>query len=165
MGFNTFLPAGYRIEPTDNPEEPIAVYTPHDQVGFYNTPNVFNGNLPSMSQLPGFKYGTGESSGPVALPPINSIARHAGVASVPSQNLGVGAVLPGSVPISGSVPLSIPGIVPLSATNGGKVLAHAFPQEEVEEAQPSRPIIHPPEHRAPVEFNQAINYVNKIKVN
>jgi len=40
----------------------------------------------------------------------------------------------------------------------------SYQAEEVEESLPVRPVIYPPEHRAPVEFNQAINYVNKIKV-
>lgn len=149
MGFNTFLPAGYRIEYTDNPDDPIAVYTPHDQSGYYNTQKIgFSGSLPSMSQLPGFKYGSTDSVGPVALPPINTLARQAGVG-----NLGA------------SVAQNMP-IIP--AANGGNVVQPMqvpnFLEGEIEEPQPVRPVIHPPEHRAPVEFNQAINYVNKIKV-
>ena len=147
MGFNTFLPAGYRIESTDNPDDPIAVYTPHDQLGFYNIQQSgFNGSLPSMSQLPGFKYAP-ESSMPVALPPINSLARQVGVGPIAAQT-HVPGVNSYAVPDSNGINAPVP----------------MFSTEEVEEPQPVRPVIHPPEHRAPVEFNQAINYVNKINV-
>lgn len=149
MGFNTFLPAGYRIEYTDNPDDPIAVYTPHDQSGYYNAQKIgFTGTLPSMSQLPGFKYGSSDSVGSVALPPINSLARQAGVGNI-------------GAPVTQSIPI-------IPSTNGGNVAqpiqVTTFLEGEIEEPQPVRPVIHPPEHRAPVEFNQAINYVNKIKV-
>jgi paired amphipathic helix protein Sin3a len=141
MGFNTFLPAGYRIEYTDNPEDPIAVYTPHD---YSASKTGFNGSLPSMAQLPGLKYRNADSA-PVALPPINAIARQVGVG-----NIGISAGM-SNVPV-----------VPVAKAQNIQPTSHQA--EAVEEPQPVRPVIHPPEHRAPVEFNQAINYVNKIKV-
>ncbi|KAJ1563854.1 Transcriptional regulatory protein sin3, partial [Nowakowskiella sp. JEL0078] len=36
IGFNTFLPPGYKIEPTNNPNDPVKVTTPDNQPLFMN---------------------------------------------------------------------------------------------------------------------------------
>ena len=151
MGFNTFLPAGYRIESTNNPDDPIAVYTPHDQSGYYNvSSNAIGANLPLMSQLPGFKYGIQETVRQVALPPINSLSR---------QINSVGFSGSSFVPNVGNTIGN-----PVVNSSGVQNTLMNTSIEDTEETKPARPVLHPPEHKAPVEFNQAINYVNKIKV-
>ncbi|RKO92645.1 hypothetical protein BDK51DRAFT_18371 [Blyttiomyces helicus] len=37
MGFNTFLPPGYKIEPTNNPDNPVRVTTPSDHARFQHS--------------------------------------------------------------------------------------------------------------------------------
>lgn len=53
-GFNTFLPPGYRIEPTNNPLEPVKVITPVDTAGKQSSSGVAGGVAappPSSSSL------------------------------------------------------------------------------------------------------------------
>lgn len=191
MGFNTFLPPGYRIESTNNPDNPICVITPQDQPTYYSQNASFTGILPPVSQIAsGFPSATGP---PIATTGFTS--SHEMLAHPPS--------LPPISALSGSVTASVPTTIPslpqtsallnqqleaLSSTGlpgnhqqmyqstdlfsqyPGVVGAPQMGQQGDTGASvgmaPPKPVMQQamPEHRAPVEFNHAINYVNKIKV-
>ena len=135
MGFNTFLPPGYRIESTNNPDDPICVITPQDQPPYYPHPSSFQAVLPPVSQISGFNY---VQDVPASLPPISSLG-------VPTS------MLPGGLDLQ-----------PLA--EGENIPPEASVSVPIPPAPAPAPRLIPPEHRAPVEFNHAINYVNKIKV-
>jgi paired amphipathic helix protein Sin3a len=111
MGFNTFLPPGYRIESTNNPDQPLCVITPHEAHVY--DPNMNNQALPITT---GYEY-----EGQPMIMPESSMEMTSEV----------------QAPMISEEPAPQPVLLK---------------QREY------------PENRAPVEFNHAINYVNKIKV-
>jgi len=153
IGFNTFLPPGYKIEPTSNPLEPVKVTTPNDAqlpVGPLNNninsnSNIASNNIngPSMASVPSNQQ-----------PPGYYPAYH-GPISGPQQTVSMPNQFPGSV-IPPQGPPHPSGTTGLAPHSGG------HPPNQM--VMPPHPQQHPREQRrAPVEFNHAINYVNKIK--
>ena len=126
MGFNTFLPPGYRIEPTNNPLDPVRVTTPRDQPPYLYSSAIYEGapaELPrTISPAPLAPVMVPKAPTPIAAPTI---------APVP-------AAAPPTVPVVTPAPAPVPAVTSITAE---------------------------PAKRAPVEFNHAITYVNKIKVN
>ncbi|WFD06240.1 hypothetical protein MVES1_001584 [Malassezia vespertilionis] len=152
QGFNTFLPPGYRIECSvdQNDGNMITVTTPAGTttqtlggVGIAGAINRMNGKGSNMAQSPPH----GMQLGPVDR--VGSPQRHA----PPSQP----AYSPQEFPENRAPGLSMNGR-PLSPSGPPKQrpVAYGMPPGSYEPA--------PPEGvRPPVEFNHAINYVNKIK--
>ncbi|KAJ3035457.1 Transcriptional regulatory protein sin3 [Rhizophlyctis rosea] len=149
MGFNTFLPPGYKIEPTNNPNDPVRVTTPRDHPPYVHHPppplaapssitDVAGQSAAALSAantMAGY-FGTpgyGSSSG---LPSISSISSHGG-SNTPQNQYSNAAALGASSIISSM---------------------HAHGQQGGRGANGEGST-----RRAPVEFNHAINYVNKIK--
>ena len=150
MGFNTFLPPGYRIESTNNPDNPICVITPNDPHPYYSNPYQ-QPILPPVSQIAGsYTYSSHQDGTSVTLPPstyATVVPSFSGVSSVP---IAPHPILPPSESVKATSGTSMeeeypnPSHIPTSSTSLKRDLGSA-------------------DHRAPVEFNQAINYVNKIK--
>ncbi|KAJ3283299.1 Transcriptional regulatory protein sin3 [Borealophlyctis nickersoniae] len=141
MGFNTFLPPGYKIEPTNNPDNPVRVTTPRDHPPYVHHPQPPMPTQTNLADVAGASaaavsaantmanyfsnpgsYGSGGS-----LPPISSMSQHNG-----NQ---------------------------YSASAGASNLINAMHAHGVQ-SQGGRG---DKNTKAPVEFNHAINYVNKIK--
>ncbi|KAH6578977.1 hypothetical protein BASA61_010573 [Batrachochytrium salamandrivorans] len=199
MGFNTFLPPGYRIEPTNNPNDPVRVTTPRDQAQYNHSHQM---NHPSVVHVehPGY-YSSRESapySGSNTLPPLSSITSngpnvhpqsqsHAIVGPNSETATGTGAGTGYGTPINGpstdaphlaesqmglSHSMSGPGRDGPTGSSTPVNSRHSGGQGSVPQ---SASLTTPPSHsplpagqegarsRGPVEFNHAINYVNKIK--
>ncbi|KAI8976142.1 hypothetical protein BDB01DRAFT_853430 [Pilobolus umbonatus] len=151
-GFNTFLPPGYRIECSTDPREPdvITVTTPSG----VTTTTGGSANRMHMDQ--------DMINPPPPFYPYSHLHPSAGSVNLPSQPISNNTA---NHPIHSHVPPII---------NQPYHLSHSHPPPpRSAPPQPSRPI--PPIHssptmesastgkRSPVEFNHAINYVNKIK--
>ncbi|KAJ3126023.1 Transcriptional regulatory protein sin3 [Nowakowskiella sp. JEL0407] len=136
MGFNTFLPPGYRIEPTNDPNDPVKVSTPDS---FYLVKT-----LPSVDQ-PARSVQVVPSGGPsIPTTVVPNFFQQ-------TMSLQTSSTLPPtSNPLSTNqqvptaTPFSQPVVNPLQVNGANTNLA-----------RPTRPA---------VEFNHAINYVNKIKI-
>lgn len=109
IGFNTFLPPGYSLEPTNNPLDPVRVTTPKD---VHYQPSSSVAPLPRPTEIPA---------------PQNHYAPYE--------------------PQSRPVPVSKP-LPPVEVRPSASSSATPAPSSAT---------------RDPVEFNHAINYVNKIK--
>ncbi|KAJ3372348.1 Transcriptional regulatory protein sin3 [Kappamyces sp. JEL0680] len=116
IGFNTFLPPGYSLEPTNNPNDPVRVTTPAN-VQYQPTGLGASATYPKMAAS--------------TAPPEVHHPPHPTHPVVPPQAHYPPAQAPIPPPETRRVPAAAP-------------------------AEPPRP-------RGPVEFNHAINYVNKIK--
>ncbi|KAJ3130062.1 Transcriptional regulatory protein sin3 [Nowakowskiella sp. JEL0407] len=135
MGFNTFLPPGYRIEPTNDPNDPVKVSTPDS---FYVVKT-----RPVVDQIPR------------AYPVMSAASSNIQTTTVPNffqQTVNIQTpVLPPSTNPTLNItqpPLGIP-----------------FPQPTAQIQPPTNGSLpNQPTPRPAVEFNHAINYVNKIKV-
>lgn len=130
FGFNTFLPPGFRIEISSDPNDPngvrVIVPDPTETLG------------PSLDSEP---YGQ-PPQGPMAPGPAPSYPGHLGYEGL--SNRGPPPPLY-DVPPPHNYPLSN------SGDGSGAGLSNQLPHP----ADPRKP---------PVEFNHAINYVNRIKV-
>uniref|UniRef100_A0A8C7QYT7 SIN3 transcription regulator family member Aa n=1 Tax=Oncorhynchus mykiss TaxID=8022 RepID=A0A8C7QYT7_ONCMY len=138
MGFNTFLPPGYKIEVATN--DLVNVTTP-GQI-HHITPHGI-----SVSQIP--------LSGPPTPHQPQVPAPTTSAPPPPTQ----------PTPTKMSKPLQSPVLTPSSQPNPS-IPAYASPQSPT--LQPHTPISGTPnapplQNNQPVEFNHAINYVNKIK--
>uniref|UniRef100_A0A674B6D8 SIN3 transcription regulator family member Ab n=1 Tax=Salmo trutta TaxID=8032 RepID=A0A674B6D8_SALTR len=150
MGFNTFLPPGYKIEVQTN--EQVNVTTP-GQIHYITPHGISVQNLPV----------TGPPSQPVphhhqALQPPSGPPTNTATASttLPTQ----------PTPAKTSKPMQSPALTPTSQPNPS-IPSYASPRSpSVQSHAPvsSTPSSGPPlQNNQPVEFNHAINYVNKIK--
>ena len=122
-GFNTFLPPGYSLEPTNNPADPVRVSTPRDRPYPHHAAHV------SEAKVGGYYGAREEPQYTPSLPPISS--------------LGSGA----------------PHYTPQMA-GASNIINSMNPPPASSAPAPRSESIRP---RAPVEFNHAISYVNKIK--
>uniref|UniRef100_A0A673CW99 Paired amphipathic helix protein Sin3a n=1 Tax=Sphaeramia orbicularis TaxID=375764 RepID=A0A673CW99_9TELE len=147
MGFNTFLPPGYKIEVQTN--DLVNVTTP-GQIHYITPHGISVQNIPV----------TGASSQPAShhqqqsLPPTTShVPTTPPVATQPPPN-------------KTSKPLQSPAHTPTSQPNPS-IPSYASPRSPSVQCQTpvsSTPTGGPPlQNNQPVEFNHAINYVNKIK--
>ena len=152
-GFNTFLPPGYRIECSTNPHDPtIRVTTP------LGTHHLANGQ--SSIQYNSFGESTVKSTTPVpsagisaaTLPPtIPSTALHGPSATAPFTSA------------AGTVYQPQPHAAIMAPVGTRPAM---IPPPETAPFMPGHPLGLGPSsiiRRPPVEFNHAINYVNKIK--
>ncbi|KAI8379519.1 uncharacterized protein BYT42DRAFT_329822 [Radiomyces spectabilis] len=154
-GFNTFLPPGYRIECSTDPHEPdlIRVTTPSGTTtttaggGRYKLEPENSMHPSSMSQSyyhqPYGHMRPPPPGPPMPPPPLSSAAgRHPMHTSAPP-----------------SPPMAQAPYMPVSGPSRPQMLPpqHAPPPMARARSPP------PNEKRGPVEFNHAINYVNKIK--
>ncbi|GAA5803581.1 hypothetical protein HPULCUR_009064 [Helicostylum pulchrum] len=150
-GFNTFLPPGYRIECStdDHARDIIRVTTPSGTTSTtngepFNLQSESNNHMMDSSRYynsQNSNYNKFRSNGP--LPPISSY--HPPPPPPPP---------PSSAPPSSSS----------AANNGPPTLAAATGRHQEKSGSNSPPQDEPNgTRRAPVEFNHAINYVNKIK--
>ncbi|CAM0137869.1 unnamed protein product [Umbelopsis sp. WA50703] len=150
-GFNTFLPPGYRIECTVDPndQDVIRVTTPT------GTTSTTGGGPLNLTQ---------------EHPPHSQYYQHpAGYSHMPQHTPGP-ATQPVQSPHHHGMPhMSQPPSAiyhPLSTTQTSPGMRHQSTQPPASQQQPQQPASHQGANggrRAPVEFNHAINYVNKIK--
>lgn len=136
QGFNTFLPQGYRIDCTDNPDDPIKVTTPMGSSTIHDT-NV-----------------------EVASNPVSKVVSSSSIAPTP-----VPSTIPASSAIS-QQPLQPPPISQYSSNQGTTQLNQLpLPASSTIPSQPQHVAAEQQGGKKPndVEFSQAINYVNKIK--
>ncbi|TPX40757.1 hypothetical protein SeMB42_g05890 [Synchytrium endobioticum] len=185
-GFNTFLPPGYRIEATNDPQNPIRVTTPPESDGLMyggvssTTPLAAAANSSSITVPP-----PPPPPPPVSLPGGYMHASHPPPASQPpGWYAGIDIDRPALLPIlptsasllippssqshsssvSGGTPLSLPPPPPSAAPcrnllgiTGTSLIAASLPS-----VSPAAVVSANIPGRAPMEFNHAISYVNKI---
>ncbi|KAB5525944.1 hypothetical protein PHYPO_G00146040 [Pangasianodon hypophthalmus] len=139
MGFNTFLPPGYKIEVQTN--DMVNVTTP-GQIHHITPHGISVQNIP-ITQQAQHQSQTSAPTSTAALP-------------MPSQ----------PTPAKISKPMQSPALTPTSQHNPS-IPSYASPRSpSVQSHTPvsSTPASAPPlQNNQPVEFNHAINYVNKIK--
>ncbi|KAL2918180.1 hypothetical protein HK105_202107 [Polyrhizophydium stewartii] len=211
MGFNTFLPPGYRIEPTNNPLDPVRVTTPRD-MPVYNQyaahqPASVGPSAPHQDHSPHYPhvapgpYANGGGQPSTTLPPLSSMASHMAPGAPPPRAAHPGQIPPhahqlhpqhshpqhpqhsqhpqhpqhsqhpqhpqhpqhvshiGPQPAHLGMPAhQQPQMAPQQTTPPGGTSAHHQAGASPSQAQDSSQ-----RNRGPVEFNHAINYVNKIK--
>ena len=127
IGFNTFLPPGYSLEPTNNPADPVRVTTPAN----------------------------------VQYRPAS--AAPATVATQPPRKQAAYEAAPAHE-LAASVPTSSSSRPQRQAAQQAAAATSAAAAASIDPPPPSRrPANEPAGGRGPVEFNHAINYVNKIK--
>ncbi|XP_004066908.1 paired amphipathic helix protein Sin3a [Oryzias latipes] len=147
MGFNTFLPPGYKIEVQTN--DLVNVTTP-GQIHYITPHGISVQNIPA----------TGASSQPSTQPQQQSLPQ----AGLHTTTIPPVAAQPTATKIS--KPVQSPAHTPTSQPNPS-IPSYASPRSpSVQSHTPvsSTPSSGPPlQNNQPVEFNHAINYVNKIK--
>ncbi|KAJ3417477.1 Transcriptional regulatory protein sin3 [Chytridiales sp. JEL 0842] len=132
MGFNTFLPPGYKIEVSSNPLDPIRVTTPQTASSASTQYHILPGTTVANSSITHSHTVHGHPPTHVTPNTYYSAAPHADVTH-PVQHTLVHALPTDSVP------------APLTQQ---QIAGNASPDQST---------------KPPVEFNQAISYVNKIK--
>ncbi|XP_060882939.1 paired amphipathic helix protein Sin3a-like isoform X5 [Labrus mixtus] len=149
MGFNTFLPPGYKIEVQTN--DLVNVTTP-GQIHYITPHGISVQNLPV----------SGASSQPVSHQQHPSLPQ----AGTQTTTTAVPPVSAQPAPNKTSKPIQSPAHTPTSQPNPS-IPSYASPRSpSVQSHTPvsSTPSGAPPlQNNQPVEFNHAINYVNKIK--
>ncbi|KAJ1948556.1 Transcriptional regulatory protein sin3, partial [Linderina macrospora] len=151
QGFNTFLPPGYRIDVSDDPNEGVRVTTPSGSV------------LPDMHR----RQPTAQPHSPLSA--SHSQSHQYAAQRGPSREQYIsrqGSASAGGATQQQSQPqanmAAYGGSGGVAAGNGAQAAAAARAPSQV--ASPSMgPSVHHP-RQAPMEFNHAINYVNKIKM-
>ncbi|KAJ2551268.1 hypothetical protein EV175_003753, partial [Coemansia sp. RSA 1933] len=184
QGFNTFLPPGYRIECSDDPSEGIRVTTPSGSIISDVNKRYGNGSQgPTQGTPQSPLAASAQQSGSLgAHNPLAEVAsaeakdqyasRRAGPHGAgqgiqsppPAVSQGVGAIQNGmsAVSVSGSIPPPIPGQTSSAySPNAGGPGMPARSQSIVE--SPNMANAQGP-RQVPLEFDHAINYVNKIKM-
>uniref|UniRef100_A0A4W5PA41 Paired amphipathic helix protein Sin3a n=1 Tax=Hucho hucho TaxID=62062 RepID=A0A4W5PA41_9TELE len=150
MGFNTFLPPGYKIEVQTN--EQVNVTTP-GQIHYITPHGISVQNLP------------------VTGPPSQPVPHHHQALQLPSGPPTSTATASTALPTQPTLaktskPMQSPALTPTSQPNPS-IPSYASPRSpSVQSHAPvsSTPSSGPPlQNNQPVEFNHAINYVNKIK--
>ncbi|KAI8928211.1 hypothetical protein BC831DRAFT_412149 [Entophlyctis helioformis] len=198
-GFNTFLPPGYRIEPTNNPSDPVRVTTPRDQPSYHHPPMHPQGHPhqePAGYYPPGppppSGYAPSAGPGGSTLPPLSTITSGGPPGAQPPLQPGMayGASMPGAPNIvagmggpqgPGGMPpreghpmpgqpgpqrgIPASGIAPQMQQQQQPMMAapHSGAAQAQAQAPPGQAADAASRARGPVEFNHAINYVNKIK--
>lgn len=159
-GFNTFLPPGYRIECSTDPHEPdlIRVTTPNGTTmttgGRINMDSE-NAMLPRPYYLHHQQpYGMAPPPSNLPPPPPSSSSHHQPLSSHHHSHYN------GTPPsqLSSSSIMSSAGPPPPTSSSQYMSMGRpsTIPQPPTSPTQTGK--------RSPVEFNHAINYVNKIKV-
>ncbi|KAJ2028516.1 hypothetical protein IWW57_002114, partial [Coemansia sp. S610] len=171
QGFNTFLPPGYRIECSDDPREGVRVTTPSGTIMSDVNRRPSAGapltNAPPMAQSPppgsSLQAGNrGNSSQPYAArraPSAGAQAHQMQSPTLSAHTAGSALVGPGVAGTSIGAPQYLQGAGPnlTSAPRQMKVRSpSAAGSPSLVPGQPPRPM--------EMEFNHAINYVNKIKM-
>ncbi|KAJ2493505.1 hypothetical protein IWW37_000594 [Coemansia sp. RSA 2050] len=174
QGFNTFLPPGYRIECSDDPREGVRVTTPSgtimSDVNRRPSAGAPPANVPPMPQSPppgsNLPAGNrGNSSQPhQQYPPRRAPSAGAQTHQMQSPTLsahtaGGALAVPGATGTSLGASQYLQGAGSGLASATGQISAHspsAAGSPNMAPAQRSRPMA--------MEFNHAINYVNKIKM-
>ena len=152
MGFNTFLPPGYKIEPTNNPNDPVRVTTPRDHPPYVHHPPPPLAGPSSLTDV--------ASQSAAALSAANTMAGYFGTPGYGSSSgLPSMSSLSGAHSATGTPQSQYSNAAALGASNIiSSMNTHGQPQGGRGSAGDGST------RRAPVEFNHAINYVNKIKV-
>lgn len=146
-GFNTFLPPGYRIEPTNNPLDPVKVITPVDAAATAAGVDLTKAAAPFTPSA-----ATAAALAPNAVPAsssnANALYKAAGTAAPSSQFDIPSAAKPSS-----------------SSSSSSSTVASYDPnqQSNIPPAPPSSSSQTAARPKHNLEFNHAINYVNKIK--
>lgn len=144
QGFNTFLPQGYRIECSANPDEPIRVTTPMGSSTVAGTTDMAKTGFQAQTHLQHV-----QSSSDLQEQPISAHKEHS----------------PAGEHVQG-VPAHA--TVPISADHHVQPQAHFQPEYQVQvqseiAAEEHQQSTDQTKKTADVEFSQAISYVNKIK--
>ncbi|XP_072527230.1 paired amphipathic helix protein Sin3a isoform X2 [Salminus brasiliensis] len=143
MGFNTFLPPGYKIEVQTN--DLVNVTTP-GQIHQITPHGISVQNIPIATQHQNQNQNQNQTPAPTSTAAL----------AIPSQ----------PTPAKISKPIQSPALTPTSQPNPS-IPSYASPRSpSVQSHTPvsSTPASAPPlQNNQPVEFNHAINYVNKIK--
>ncbi|KAI8323827.1 hypothetical protein GQ54DRAFT_309772 [Martensiomyces pterosporus] len=174
QGFNTFLPPGYRIECSDDPTEGVRVTTPSGSIipdMQRRTGSASQGHAQMQPQSPlaaphqpaaqRSQYQQHTASREQYIPrQAAPAAISAGGSQKHAMQPSAVAAQPGAYPGS-SAPIAVAGAAPAAgqAVVGGGVPASSptlMASPSLGSAQRTR--------QAPMEFNHAINYVNKIKM-
>ncbi|KAJ2100832.1 hypothetical protein GGI16_003605 [Coemansia sp. S142-1] len=174
QGFNTFLPPGYRIECSDDPREGVRVTTPSGTIMSDANRRPSAGapiaSAPPMPQSPPMASNLpaasrGHSSQPhqqFASRRAPSAGAQAHLLQSPTLSAHAAGGAPGGAASSmgaAGIPQYSQGAGPGSISAPGQMVARspsATGSPSLAPAQRSR--------QAPMEFNHAINYVNKIKM-
>ncbi|KAM4602714.1 paired amphipathic helix protein Sin3a-like isoform 2-T2 [Polymixia lowei] len=151
MGFNTFLPPGYKIEVQTN--DLVNVTTP-GQIHYITPHGISVQNIPvsgaSSQPASHHQHQSLQQAGP------HTAVTTAAAPALPTQ----------PTPAKTSKPIQSPALTPTSQPNPS-IPSYASPRSpSVQSHTPvsSTPTGAPPlQNNQPVEFNHAINYVNKIK--
>ncbi|VVC29015.1 Paired amphipathic helix,Histone deacetylase interacting domain,Sin3, C-terminal [Cinara cedri] len=158
VGFNTFLPPGYKIEIKNN------------ELGFHVSVSI--PQSPAITSSQTIIHSTTQhimSSTPIVTTPPVTLTTTPPVVIKPAGHLPINQVNTTSVVINhhtvhNSVTPTAPSTsfhptqIPLSVASLSQVAASNIPQVSIPTTQESTN-----SHNQPVEFNHAINYVNKIK--
>ncbi|KAJ3145353.1 Transcriptional regulatory protein sin3 [Irineochytrium annulatum] len=169
-GFNTFLPPGYRLEAPLHPNDPVRVTTPQSSAAAGHDYNGHSGSghisvYYTNVNPQGGPGGPGAGGPPVYVPPMQGGA--AGSTHSPpfghSQAHPMGGVqATGGAQMPPQAPPSHSGFVS-SARAGPTAMPAAPTPMQVAPAAPAQPAAGQTAAKPPVEFNHAINYVNKIR--
>jgi paired amphipathic helix protein Sin3a len=169
LGFNTFLPEGYKIELPENGDgPPVAVYrTPHsDQAYAVTGPNAGRpaGTQPFASPgngtgaYPGGSMDSKPAARPLGQPSL------AGPGAIPPGQRGTLGQSQAGGGFVGGQPAAMP---PRGMNQPGHSMAglgpHSQPPMQPSQAAAAPAAGPPPGTQAPMEFDHAINYVTTIK--
>ncbi|XP_075872568.1 paired amphipathic helix protein Sin3a-like isoform X3 [Nelusetta ayraudi] len=152
MGFNTFLPPGYKIEVQTN--DLVNVTTP-GQIHHITPHGISVQNIPI----------TGAATQQVAPPPPPPPAAAAAAAAVAATTAAPPPPTQ-TTPAKTSKPLQPPQPLTPSSQSSPSVPSYTSPRSPPLQLHPplgGTPAGPPVQNNQPVEFNHAINYVNKIK--
>ncbi|KAJ1906048.1 hypothetical protein LPJ81_001569 [Coemansia sp. IMI 209127] len=187
QGFNTFLPPGYRIECSDDPSEGIRVTTPSGSIisdvnkryaitsqgqaqGAPQSPLAASAQQPGIlgslsAHNPLAEVAAAEAKDQYASRRAGPHSSGQGMQSPPPVSQGVGAIQNGmsTVSVSGSAPppMSVQSSTGAYSPTSGAPGVPVRSQSIVE--SPSMASAQGP-RQVPLEFDHAINYVNKIKM-
>ncbi|KAI8847374.1 hypothetical protein BC829DRAFT_396749, partial [Chytridium lagenaria] len=159
-GFNTFLPPGYRLEAPANPKDPVRVTTPQSSSGAHgehSTTYTTSGSAASHQV-----YYTGGSGSHTVVPPVTPAIAPGAPPIAPQAPPPVSSQQgpPPPPTFSAPPPTAAPPPAAPTASTGSTPPAQAGTVASGSGGAASGT----PSRKAPVEFNHAINYVNKIKV-
>ncbi|PVV03578.1 hypothetical protein BB560_001943 [Smittium megazygosporum] len=145
-GFNTFLPPGYSIEPPDHYYGSVKVISPTGKSKYSNNPEI----APMISPTSEFSHSEAQYPKPAKIYKKQPIARKSPKPTTISQL----PLLPQTVPVTNP---SDPQF------NMQPVFKPDFPKSPTYRHNDSGIVMYPPKQQ-PMEFNHAINFVNRIKM-
>ncbi|TPX35347.1 hypothetical protein SmJEL517_g02267 [Synchytrium microbalum] len=163
-GFNTFLPPGYRIEATNDPLNPIRVTTPPDSEA------LMYGMMPHASSTSSTTAVPSSGAPTTYYTPSSAPATAWGAYATIPNNSNSSVVPPPPPPQPVQVVAAPPSVAPPAQSHPLPAIAPAHPPPRnllgISGATaitiPAPPIGANVPGRAPMEFNHAITYVNKI---